>query len=117
MVVFYRPGYWRLRGNRASGQGNLFGGAPAEGNADSIAIELAGVPEWPENEKLVHEKEVLGLFISGHPLAKYEKEIRLFSSVSLAELSEELNGKNVSVVGLLTNVQIKRAQKSGMAHI
>ncbi|MBN1531876.1 MAG: DNA polymerase III subunit alpha, partial [Spirochaetes bacterium] len=105
----------KLQEDRASGQGNLFGGGPAQ-SPDAAAVDLAAVSEWPENERLVREKEVLGLFISGHPLARFEKEIRLFSTISLAELTEEQNGKNVSVVGLLAGVEKKMAQKSGQKY-
>lgn len=103
----------RLQEDRASGQGNLFGGEPAAGAGAGVHVDLLTIPEWHDNEKLSREKEVLGLYISGHPLAKYEKEIRLFSSVSLSNLGEEHNGKTVSIVGILTNLQVKRAQKTG----
>ncbi len=103
----------RLQEDRASGQGNLFGGEPAAGAAPVNHLDYQNVPEWHDNEKLFHEKEVLGLYISGHPLARYEKEIRMFSSVSIANLTTEHNGRSVSIVGILTNLQVKRAQKTG----
>jgi len=103
----------RLQEDRASGQGNLFGAGPAADAGAGVHIDLITIPEWHDNEKLAREKEVLGLYISGHPLAKYEKEIRMFSSVSLSNLGEEHNGKTVSIVGILTNLQVKRAQKTG----
>ncbi len=105
----------KLQEDRASGQGNLFGGGD-NGRAEDVTIEIISSNEWPENEKLVREKEVLGMFVTGHPLARYEKEIRLFSTISLDGLSEELNGKTVSVVGLLVNVQVRKAQKSGQKY-
>jgi len=39
------------------------------------AIDLPMIKEWHDSEKLTHEKEIMGVYISGHPLAKYEKEI------------------------------------------
>ncbi len=102
----------RLQEDRASGQGNLFSGGNGAAD-DPVSVDLPDIGEWGENEKLHSEKEVLGLYISGHPLAKYEKEIRLYSSEPLSKLNEKSNGKSVSVVGLLANVQVKRAQKTG----
>ena len=102
----------RIQEDRASGQGNLFGGETTAGPA-GIHIELLEVHEWHDNEKLAREKEVLGLYISGHPLAQFEKEIRMFSSVSLSKLNQEHNGRSVSIVGILTSLQVKRAQKTG----
>ena len=78
-----------------------------------MSVDLLDIPEWHDNEKLAHEKQVLGLYISGHPLARYEQDIRMFSSVSLKGLSSEHNGKTVSIVGILANLQVKRAQKTG----
>jgi DNA polymerase-3 subunit alpha len=106
----------RLQEDRATGQGDLFSAAASAGQAAGQGggrIDLLDIPEWHDNEKLGHEKEVLGLYISGHPLAKFEKEIRMFSSVSLSNLTQEHHGQTVSVVGILTNVQMKRAQKTG----
>ncbi len=102
----------RLQEDRASGQGNLFGGGAAPGAA-GINIELLDIKEWHDNEKLGREKEVLGLYLSGHPLAKFEKEIRMLSSISLSNITQECNGKTLSIVGMLTSVQVKRAQKTG----
>jgi DNA polymerase III subunit alpha len=103
----------RLQEDHASGQGNLFGGGDAAHGAAGINIELLDVKEWHDNEKLGREKEVLGLYLSGHPLAKFEKEIRMLSSVSLSNITQDCNGRTLSIVGMLTGVQIKRAQKTG----
>ena len=102
----------RLQEDRASGQGSLFG-EEEQATTDSANIDLPETEEWGETEKLQHEKEVLGLYISGHPLEKYEKEIRSFSSASLSELDEKYNGREVSIIGVINNLQMKRAQKSG----
>jgi DNA polymerase-3 subunit alpha len=101
----------RLQEDKATGQGDLFGSAAPAGRGGSV--DLLDIPEWHDNERLGHEKQVLGLYVSGHPLAKFEKEIRMFSSVSLSNLTHELHGKTVSIVGILTNIQMKRAQKTG----
>ena len=105
----------RLQEDKMSGQGNLFGGE--NGADDDVSIELLNVGEWHDNEKLGYEKEVIGLYISGHPLGKYEKDIRMFSSVSISSISEEHNGKTLSIVGMLTNIQFKRSQKSGVKYV
>ncbi len=102
----------RLQEDLASGQGNLFD-MPGGSSPSAVSIDLLDIPEWHDNEKLAHEKQVLGLYISGHPLARYEQDIRMFSSVSLKGLSSGHNGKTVSIVGILANLQVKRAQKTG----
>jgi DNA polymerase-3 subunit alpha len=49
------------------------------------------VPVWPEAERLAREKEVLGFFISGHPLEKYRTEVELFSTRTTATLPTGAN--------------------------
>jgi DNA polymerase III subunit alpha len=73
----------------AQGQHGLFGlfnETPAHGRD---ADELPQTPEWEEGERLANEKEVLGFFVSGHPLDKYAEKLRNLSGVvSTAEALE-----------------------------
>ena len=51
--------------------------------------DLPRVPEWEEGERLANEKEVLGFFVSGHPLDKYAEKLRnLTGVISTAEALE-----------------------------
>ncbi len=72
----------------AQGQAGLFGlfdDTPAASKAD----DLPKAPDWEESERLANEKEVLGFFVSGHPLDKYAEKIRNLSGViSVAEALE-----------------------------
>jgi DNA polymerase-3 subunit alpha len=64
----------------------LFNETPAHGRD---ADELPQTPEWEEGERLANEKEVLGFFVSGHPLDKYAEKLRNLSGVvSTAEALE-----------------------------
>src|SRR6266702_6503934 len=71
------------------GQHGLFGlfdATPAHGRS---ADDLPEVPDWDETERLANEKEVLGFFVSGHPLDKYAEKIRnLTNVISTAEALE-----------------------------
>ena len=75
----------------AQGQTGLFGlfdEGPAQGkNGDGD--ELPTVADWEEGERLANEKEVLGFFVSGHPLDKYAEKLRnLTGVISVAEALE-----------------------------
>jgi len=96
----------------ASGQGDLFS---MDSNKDNtrIAGDLPSVNEWKDNIKLAFEKDVLGLYFSGHPLGRFKKEISSFPSYTLAELTEDHQDRDISIVGMISNVTIRRAQKSG----
>ncbi len=100
----------RLQEDKASGQGNLF--TMNESPQDKGNIDLFEASEWAENEKLNNEKEVLGLYVSGHPLAKYEKEIRAYSSLSITELTGEHGERELSIVGVIHDLDIRRSQKN-----
>jgi DNA polymerase-3 subunit alpha len=75
----------------SQGQAGLFGlfdEGPAHGKTDADALPNA--PDWEEAELLANEKEVLGFFVSGHPLDKYAEKIRnLTGVITTAEALEK----------------------------
>jgi DNA polymerase-3 subunit alpha len=73
-------------------------------------------PEWSKRDKLAFEREMLGLYVSDHPLAGLEAQLAKHASASITEiLSGEAarDGETVSVAGLLTSVQHRTARNSG----
>jgi DNA polymerase-3 subunit alpha len=102
--------------DRASGQGNLFDlMAAATATADagsgdassdiSTAPKAAPVPDYPPTEKLRLEKELVGFYLSDHPLKQLTRPVQLLSPVGLGSL-EELNDKaRVSVVGMVSGLR------------
>lgn len=86
-------------------QANLFGGA---GGASSLSEpKLRECKPWSNIEKLNRERELIGFYLSGHPLNKYMDDIRLFASHSLAEgaLTDLTNGSSITIIGIITNVK------------
>ncbi|MCF7837928.1 MAG: DNA polymerase III subunit alpha [Candidatus Marinimicrobia bacterium] len=61
----------------------------------------AGDP-WPEHEMLAHEKELIGFYISGHPLQHHEWTLRQLTTVRVGALPEAPNGSLVRIGGLVT---------------
>jgi DNA polymerase-3 subunit alpha len=73
-------------------------------------------PEWPKREKLAAEREMLGLYVSDHPLAGLESHLARHASISIAELLADeapTDGETVTVAGLVTSVQHRTARNSG----
>ncbi len=101
----------RVQQDRATGQGNLFDSLDDNGK-NGVTVDLPHVRDWPDNEKLFHEKEVLGIYISGHPLAKYESEIRSFACASINSLNEKDHSDSLSIVGVIYNLKV-RTSKNG----
>jgi DNA polymerase-3 subunit alpha len=97
--------------NENSSQVSLFG--------DSSDVQIAEpvVPpceDWSTMEKLAKEKEVVGIYISGHPLDDYKFEMKHFCNAKLEALKNmELHvGKNLTFGGIINNVQ-HRVAKNG----
>ena len=91
------------RQDRASGQGNLFGGDDA---AQAPAKpRMPQVPDWPEKERLAEEKKVLGFYFSGHPLAEARELAEGLSSSPLRLLAEIPDGYTVMAGAIVTQVR------------
>jgi DNA polymerase-3 subunit alpha len=73
-------------------------------------------PEWAKRDKLAFERDMLGLYVSDHPLAGLEIELAKHASTSILDLleSDHVNdGDQVTVAGLITSVQHRVAKQSG----
>jgi DNA polymerase-3 subunit alpha len=71
------------------------------------------VAEWPERVRLAAEKEALGFYISGHPLAGYEKEARRYASANCAQVQGKRQGDKVSVVGVVRDLRERQNREKG----
>ena len=73
-------------------------------------------PEWDKRQKLAFEREMLGLYVSDHPLAGLELELAKQASTSIADLTgseSTQDGDTVTIAGLVTGVQHRVAKASG----
>ena len=101
----------KFQENENSSQVSLFG------EASDVQIPEPVVPpceDWTTMEKLAKEKEVVGIYISGHPLDDYKFEMRYFCNSKLEALKDltQYVNKNLSIGGIITNVQ-HRVAKNG----
>ncbi|HEU5191256.1 MAG TPA: DNA polymerase III subunit alpha [Methylomirabilota bacterium] len=102
----------RRQRDREEGQASLFdapGAAPAAVKAES---PLASVPEWPTEQLLGYEKEVLGFYLSGHPLERYKDHARQLGTASAADVAARPVGARVALLGQVSQLR-ERATKSG----
>ncbi|WP_416365288.1 DNA polymerase III subunit alpha [Rathayibacter sp. VKM Ac-2879] len=80
------------------------------------ATQVPERPEWAKRDKLAFERDMLGLYVSDHPLAGLETELAKHYSTTIADLliSETVaDGETVVVAGLVTSVQHRMAKTSG----
>jgi DNA polymerase-3 subunit alpha len=101
----------RLAKEKASGQASLFGcGSDA---AAEVVPPVPALPEWPERERLVNEKQALGFYISGHPLKAYEKELRRYKITPVSALAERPDGE-VQVAGVVASLKEIKTKKGDL---
>lgn len=82
-------------------QTSLFGDA---GVSNIPEPEILACEPWPLLEKLQKEKEVVGIFITAHPLDAFKYDIQKFCNAGLRNLEDEI-GRELTVAGLITDVQ------------
>jgi DNA polymerase III subunit alpha len=104
----------RQQRDRAEGQGSFFDLLPAAAPVAARASEptVAVVPEWDDDQRLAYEKEVLGFYVSGHPLARFEGVAESLGVTSTAELASRSHGARVTLFGHVA-VFKETATKSG----
>ena len=98
-----------LQAEREAGQASLFGEGPP---AREHSRGLPDLAPWSEAERLAREKEVLGFFISGHPLERYRSEVELFGARTTATL-QEWSEHAVTIGAVVTQVKRQISKKTG----
>jgi DNA polymerase III subunit alpha len=114
--------------DEAAGQHGLFGIFDADIHslaASSAEDELPKVAEWDEHTRLQNEKEVLGFFVSGHPMDKYREKLRNMKVVDTATACEmkpepqvfrrrgEEPQNEISIAGVITGLKVAKSKRSG----
>jgi len=74
-------------------------------------IPLPEIEEWSESRLLKYEKETLGFFITGHPLAKYEQILRKFADTDTVKLKELSDGNVVRMGGVIRECKLHNDRK------
>lgn len=94
----------KLQRHRAAGQMSLFdlGVAATDGGGPEV---LPDIPEFPPQRLLAMEKEVLGFYVSGHPLRQYQAALAVHGCLPVAALPEQRDGAKVAVGGLLAGLK------------
>lgn len=108
----------RMQRERAAGQFSFFDTGFSQGAGfKKAALTLPDIKEWPETQLLSFEKEILGFYVSGHPLARYARHLKRFASTSIRTLSSHQDEDEVKIVGLIAKVKhaVTRAKQEKMA--
>ncbi|MFO7523871.1 MAG: DNA polymerase III subunit alpha [Ignavibacteriaceae bacterium] len=99
----------KAQNSKMSSQSNLFGGD------DEIQLsepDLSEITPWSERENLAREREVIGFYVTGHPLRKYELEYKSFATIHIGETEELKELADIRACGVITELKTK-IDKSG----
>jgi len=77
--------------------------------------QLPNVPDWDEHQRLAAEKEILGFFITGHPLEKYTDKLEGLSAIGISDLGamKASTGKDetITTAGIISNLRVLKSKK------
>ncbi|HUZ46665.1 MAG TPA: DNA polymerase III subunit alpha [Terriglobia bacterium] len=114
LAILDRAMEWGQKRQRAAetGQHGLFGGGGESGIAPPT--DMPDVPELSETDRLAGEKELLGFYVTGHPLEKHLARLREMTESNSSMIDEMQNDSPVTLGGILTNLRIRPSRKGAL---
>jgi len=97
--------------DRESGQLSFFDSFDND-SALKHTKEVPSIPEWPESERLLYEKEMLGFYVTGHPLERYRKELQSYSTASTGALLRRRDGEEIVIGGLVNKLKFTQTKRT-----
>ena len=96
--------------NQDAGMFDLFGEVEVEQPRDPYEDYQRRVRDWTDKERLGGEKDTLGLYLTGHPIDEYEKELKNFVSKKIVEI-QPARGQFQKMAGLVVDMRLKKTKK------
>lgn len=98
--------------DKLNGQGSLFDFLDESEHAEVFSIAVPDIPEFSAAEMLRSEKELLGFYISGHPMTEHNELARTFSTVKIRQLSEMEDNCGVRLAAFIKSCLFKVSKKN-----
>ncbi|MBE7698958.1 DNA polymerase III subunit alpha [Oerskovia sp. Sa1BUA8] len=102
-----------VKREEAKGQFDLFADLGGEDPAMSFSVDVPDIPDWDKKQRLAFEREMLGLYVSDHPLSGLEHVLTRAADTSIAALMADEarpDGSTVVIAGLITSLQRKMSK-------
>ncbi len=99
----------RAQREKQEGQFNLFASLPAD--EATPPLPLPAIPEWDQHERLKWEKELVGFYITSHPLAPYASTLQRISSATAETIHDVGDGKQVTLGGIVATCRLTTTKK------
>nr|MDK8533907.1 DNA polymerase III subunit alpha [Gleimia europaea] len=103
----------KLKRNESIGQFDLFGAMGGE-SASVLQVEIPDIPQWSKREKLQYERDMLGLYVSDHPLSGIHRALARYQDMTIGGIVHgegSMDNQTVKVAGLVTKVDVKTTRK------
>lgn len=91
----------RLQKDKTRGQMSFFGRSEGANSFQESSQEIPNIPEWPENQLLAYERELMGFYVSAHPLTKYASALKIYATAFSDTLSEFRDQASVTFGGII----------------
>ncbi len=101
----------------ALGQHGLFGVFQQDEESHVTEKPLPNIPDWDEHQRLANEKEILGFFITGHPLEKYQEKLQDFHALTTSEicdLKSSTGRDEILTGGILKGIRVAKSKKGDL---
>ncbi len=108
-----------LKRNEAANQFDLFSAFDEPGETSGLAVVVPDLPEWEKKDKLAFERDMLGLYVSDHPLQGLEGVLAQHAEASISHLIGDdgpADGAIVTIAGMITSLSRRIAKASGNAY-
>ncbi len=99
--------------DRNTGQLSFFDDGVADDSFKDTFYDVPDIEEWPEHELLNNEKEMLGFYITKHPLARFEKLLNAYSTCRIPEMVSMSDGQEILLGGIINKVKVTVTRKKG----
>ena len=107
--------YLDIKRNEAIGQDSLFGAPDVSADGGwGLTLAIPDIADWDKQTLLGHERDMLGLYVSDHPLRGLEHVLSVGTDATIGQLlvdEERPEGSSVTICGLITSVQVKRTKR------
>ena len=99
--------------DRLNGQLSFFEKFEDQENFKKTFQDIPNIPEWPENQLLTYEKEMIGFYVTKHPLARFEKMLNTYSTCNTTQLQNMRDGDEVLLGGIISKVKFTVTRRTG----
>lgn len=101
-----------IQKDRESGQKSFFDSFEKKEGFTKNFHNVPDISEWSDNEKLLNEKEMLGFYVTGHPLDRYQKELKSYSTASTKTIDQRREGEEITIGGIVHKLKFTQTKKN-----